>query len=480
MTPSTATTATTPAIASNPVAAARLTGTAVPRKEDPRLLTGRGRYLDDLGRDALIAAFVRSPHAHARVIDIDVTDAHEVEGLVAIYTYEDLAGRMAEPLPLLVPHPALTHGRTGYALAKEFVNHVGEPVVMVVASDRYVAEDVCERIQVIYESLPPVVGVAAAHRAEHLVHADVPGNVAAHLVQETGDARAAIAAAPHALELHLDVERSAAMPLEGRGVYARWDAADESLRMYSSTQTATGVRAAVAAKLDLPHIKVDVITPDVGGGFGVKIMHAWPEEFLVAWAARRLDRPIKWTEDRREHFVASAHERGQLQTVRVGFDDTGRILGLDVQILHDNGAYTPYGIVVPIITSTQLLGPYKPGAYRVEFSSLYTNTTIVTPYRGAGRPQSGSPGALLRRGPLRTVRAGFLAHGSSEPLGRAGLRCCAPALARVERPLAGRVHEAGAVTVRVAGSPGASVVHEVVVPDGLVGDLQPPVLPLLG
>src|SRR5690606_20737159 len=179
----------------------------------------------------------------------------------------------------------------------------------------------------------------------------------------------------------------ASMPMEGRGVYARWDPDDESLRVYSSTQTSTSVRMAIAAKLGLPLPKVEVIAPDVGGGFGVKIMHPWPEEILIPWAARQLNREIKWTEDRREHFISSAHERAQVQYVRVGFDDDGRILGLDVNILHDHGAYTPYGIIVPIITSTQLLGPYKIGAYRVEFSSLYTNTVQVTPYRGAGRPQ---------------------------------------------------------------------------------------------
>jgi CO/xanthine dehydrogenase Mo-binding subunit len=147
------------------------------------------------------------------------------------------------------------------------------------------------------------------------------------------------------------------------------------------------VRQAVAAKLALPVDRVEVVTPDVGGGFGVKIVHPWPEEVLVPWAAVRLDRQVKWTEDRREHFISSAHERGQLQQIRVGFDDDGRVLGLDVKFWHDNGAYTPYGIIVPIITSTQLLGPYKPGAYRCEFWSLYTNTVLVTPYRGAGRPQ---------------------------------------------------------------------------------------------
>jgi aerobic carbon-monoxide dehydrogenase large subunit len=365
----------------------KLFGERVPRVEDPRLVTGDGRFLDDLGHDALEAAFVRSPHAHARVVDVDVTEALEVDGLVAIYTYEDLDGRTNERLPLLIPHPTLTHGRTQYALANGEVNHVGEAVVMVVASDRYVAEDAASRIRVDYEPLPAVVGVAAARAAAHLVHDDVPGNVAAVMVQQTGDAAAAIDAAPHRLELDLEIERSASMPLEGKGVLARWDPDDRSLLVHTSTQTSTSVRQALAAKLGLPVDRVEVVTPDVGGGFGVKIVHPWPEEVLVPWAAMRLGRPVKWTEDRREHFVSSAHERGQLHHVRVGYDDEGRLLGLDVEFWHDHGAYIPYGLIVPIITSTQLLGPYKPGAYRVEFRSLYTNTVIVTPYRGAGRPQ---------------------------------------------------------------------------------------------
>ena len=371
-----------------------LMGSRVQRREDDRLLRGDGRYLADLTKGALAAALVRSPHAHARVLEVDVTDALDVDGLVGIYTYEDLleaderdGTRVAERLPLLIPHPDLTHGRTGYPLANGVVRYVGEPVAFVVARDRYVAEDVVDRVRVRYEVLTPVVGIERARAGEDLVHDDVPGNVAARMLQETGDAPAAIDRAPHVLELDLDVERSMSSPLEGRGVLARWDADEGSMRIWSATQTSTGVRAAVAAKLNLPLAKVECTAPDVGGGFGVKIMHPWPEEVLVPWAARLLRRDVGWVEDRREHFVSSAHERRQLQHVRVGFDDAGRILGLDVTLWHDNGAYTPYGIIVPIISSTQLLGPYKPGAYRVEFFSLYTNTVIVTPYRGAGRPQ---------------------------------------------------------------------------------------------
>ncbi|PSK89140.1 CO/xanthine dehydrogenase Mo-binding subunit [Murinocardiopsis flavida] len=365
----------------------RMFGAPVARTEDERLLRGRGAFLDDLGPGALAAAFVRSPHAHARVVGIDAEDALDVDGLVAVYTHDDLSGPMAEPLPMLIPHPGIIDGRTPYALAKEYVHHVGAAVAMVVATDRYTAEDVAERIRVDYEVLDPVVGIEAAARADVVLHPGMADNVAAHHVQEVGDAPAAIDAAPNVLDLELDIERSACTPIEGRGVRARWDPADARLRVYSSTQTATGVRAAVAAKLGLGLGQVEVVVPDVGGGFGVKIVHPWPEELMVPWAARLLGREITWTEDRREHFVSAAHERAQRQRIRVGFDDSGRLLGLDVAILHDNGAYLPYGVIVPIVTSTQLLGPYKPGAYRVVFTSLYTSTVIVTPYRGAGRPQ---------------------------------------------------------------------------------------------
>jgi aerobic carbon-monoxide dehydrogenase large subunit len=375
----------------------KLFGQRVQRTEDQRFLRGQGRYVDDIavGGGTLHAAVLRSPHAHARITDIDVGDVLDLDGVHLVWTYDDLdpqtgppmTPQMADPLPLLIPHPALTHGRTQYALAKDEVNHVGEAVAFVVADDRYVAEDAVGRIRVAYELLPAVVGLDAARAADRLVHDDVPGNVGARLEQENGDARAAIAAAPHTLTLDLTVERSASTPLEGRGTVARWDPDVGRMTIWTSTQTSTGVRAAVAARLGLDLGQVDVVTPDVGGGFGVKINHPWPEELLVPLAARVLGRTVKFTEDRREHFISSAHERGQVHHVEVGYDDEGRVLGLDVEFWHDHGAYTPYGLIVPIITSTQLLGPYKPGAYRVAFESLYTNTVMVTPYRGAGRPQ---------------------------------------------------------------------------------------------
>ena len=216
------------------------------------------------------------------------------------------------------------------------------------------------------------------------------------------------------------------------------------MTVWTSTQTSTGVRAAVAAKLGLDLGQVDVITPDVGGGFGVKIKHPWPEELLVPLAARLLGRPVKFTEDRREHFISCAHERGQVHHVEVGFDDEGRVLGLDVRFWHDNGAYTPYGLIVPIITSTQLLGPYKPGAYRVEFDEplhQHGDGHAVPGCRpAAGLLRDGADHGRDRRAPrarphrgaraqLHPARRDPLRPGADLP-GRPRARCTTPATTR--------------------------------------------------
>jgi len=312
--------------------AQRYFGEPIRRTEDVRLTMGNGHYLDDIGAGQPVyeAAFLRSPHANARIRSIDIDAALDVEGVRAVYLYEDLDGPMAEPLPVLIPHPALHAPRTPYALAKDRVHHVGQAVAMVVADDRYLAEDAAGKIRVDYEILPAVASLDVARAAERHVHDDVADNVGAHLLQTVGDLDAGFAKAKHTLEYDLHVERSASTPLEGKGVYAKWDADDSSLRVYSSTQASTSVRAAISAKLEIPLLKVEVIAPDVGGGFGVKIAHPWPEELMVPLAAIKLNHPVKWTEDRREHFISAAHERGQDHHVKVGFDDDGRVTALDV------------------------------------------------------------------------------------------------------------------------------------------------------
>ncbi len=362
-------------------------GRRVPPREDERLLRGQGRFTDDIPGPAYECCFVRSPHAHARILSIDTSAARALAGVVAVYTAADLPFG-AQDLPLLIPHPSLGHGRTQRCLASEVVRYAGEAVAFVVAEDRYLAEDAAELVRVDYEELPVLIGLEAAERATHLVHPDVPGNRAAELLQEAGDVEPALAAAPHRRRLQLRFERGAAHPLEARAVHAVWDAAAARLTVHDSTQSPTSIRGGLAVLFGLPESSVDVIAPDVGGGFGPKIMLFHPDELLVPFAAMRLGHPVRWTEDRAEHFTAVNHERGQRHQVEVGFDDAGRLLGLDVDFTHDAGAYTPYGVILPIITAASIPGAYRLPAYRVRFRALYTNATPTSPYRGAGRPHA--------------------------------------------------------------------------------------------
>src|SRR5437764_4391006 len=243
-------------------------GAPVQRLEDERLLRGKGRFTDDIDQGALECCFVRSPHAHARITSIDVSAAREMPGVVAVYTAADLPFGGVD-LPLLIPHPNLTHGRTQRCLSSDVVRYAGEAVLF------------------------------------GLVESSVEG-----------------------------------------------------------------------------------IAPEVGGGFGPKIMLVYPDELLVPYAAMQLGRPVKWTEDRQEHFTAVNQERGQVHEVEVGFDDDGRVVALSDDFIHDAGAYTPYGIILPIITAAQVPGPYRIPNYRVRFRDVYTNATPTSPYRGAGRPHA--------------------------------------------------------------------------------------------
>ena len=365
----------------------RSVGARIPRNEDHRLLRGRGCFVDDVNPSGILhGATLRSPHAHARIVRIDASPAGHAPGVHLVVTAADL-GPLNEPSPLLIPHPTLTHPRTQRPLAGDEVRFVGEPVAFVVADNRYLAEDAAALIEVEYGPLPAVTELATALMPSGpLVHADVPDNCAARFAQAVGDVTAAMARAPRVFRERLAIERSCGSPLETRGVAAEWDARRQLLRVWDSTQAPIPIKNGLARLFGLPEFGVEVIAPDVGGGFGTKIMMFYPEEILVPYAAIRLSRPVKWIEDRREHLIAANHERGQIHDVEVGIDEAGRILALRDSFVHDAGAYTPYGIVVPIITSTQLPGPYRLKNYAVEFAVAYTNKAIVTPYRGAGRP----------------------------------------------------------------------------------------------
>ncbi len=334
----------------------------------------------------LHAAGVRSPHARARIRSIDVSRARAHRGVRLVLTAAEL-GALNQPTPLLIPHPELTHPRTPQPLAVDEVRYAGELVALVVADDRYLAEDAARLIDVEYEPLPAVVELQAAGAdGSPRVHADVPGNRAARVVQRVGDPDAAFGRAAHVFRERLTIERSCGSPLETRGVVADYDARTGMLRAWISTQAPLPIKNGLARLFGLPEFKVEVIAPDVGGGFGTKIMLFYPEEILIPAAAIRLSRAVKWIEDRSEHLTSSSQERGQLHEVEVATDEGGRILALRDRFLHDAGAYTPYGIIVPLITSTQLPGPYRLRHYHVEFEVRYTNKVMVTPYRGAGRP----------------------------------------------------------------------------------------------
>lgn len=369
--------------------ATRWFGAHIPRMEDPRLLRGKGAFVDDIDLpDMLHAAVLRSTHARARILNIDTSAARALPGVHLVLTASDL-GELLEPSPLLVPHHALTQPRTQLPLALNEVHYVGETVAMVVADSRYIAEDALDLIDVEYEPLPVVHSLeVAAAKGAPLVHADVPGNVAAHLVQVVGDPDAVFASALHVVRETIVMDRGTAMPMECRGVLARWDAYEGMLTCWISTQGPIPIRNGLAAIFHLPEHKVRVIAPDVGGGFGTKIMMFYPEEILTPLAAIRLGRPVKWIEDRREHFISANQERSQLHEVEYAFDDQGILLAVRDKFLHDTGAYTPYGIIVPIITSCTLPGPYRLKNYYSEFTVLYTNKVPVSPYRGAGRPHA--------------------------------------------------------------------------------------------
>lgn len=369
--------------------ATRNVGARVRRNEDGRLIRGQGRYVDDIPlENALHGAFLRSDVARARISGLDVSRAEELPGVIKIYTFEDL-GPLGVPMPLLIPHPCLTHGRTQFALAKDDVYHVGQAIAFVVAENRYIAEDAVALIDVEYEALPVEMDLEKAMEpGAPLVHDDVPNNVAAHLVQNSGDIDDAFARADHVSRTRVKMVRGTAAPMECLAIAARWDSVSEELTVWDGTQAPIGLRGALASLFDLDEHRVRVIAPDVGGGFGPKVLFPYSHEILVPLAARELDRPVKYIEDRSENFVHMTHERTQIHNVELAATKDGVVLGIRDKFVHDTGAFIPYGIAVAQVASCQIAGPYRIPAIEVEFSCVYTPTVCVTPYRGAGRPHA--------------------------------------------------------------------------------------------
>ena len=368
----------------------RYFGAPIARNEDRRLLTGQALFIDDVELPGLLhAAFLRSQIAHGRLRHVDVSAARRREGVVAVYTAGDL-GAYWQPGPLLVPPPPIEgitfNQRTQVPLAKDKARHAGEPLALVIAESRHLAEDALADIVVDLEPLPAVVDLERAlSESSPTVHDDVRGNVAAWVRQRKGDYAAAVTRADHVIRRRFHYEHGASMPMETRGVVAKWDAKANHLTVWDTTQAPVFVRNGLAGMLGLGERQVRVIAPFVGGGFGPKIMMFYPEEVLLPWAAIKLGRPVKWIEDRREHFFATTHERGQIHDAEIALGRDGRILGIKDEFLHDTGAYDPYGLTVPINSQCTLLGPYLVPSYDSTFTAVFTNKPMVTPYRGAGR-----------------------------------------------------------------------------------------------
>ena len=371
----------------------KLIGRRITRTEDPRLLTGQALFVDDVDLPNMLhVAFVRSDYAHARLRSIDVSAALKRPGVVAVYTAADMGDDWQPGPPLVSPPPTVEdvifNSRRQVPLVKDKVRHAGEPLVAVIAESRYIAEDAVEDIFVDLEPLEAVVDIERALDPDSpLVHDDLESNLAAHLAQGKGDYEAARAQADLVVKRRIVIDRGAAAAMENRGIVAYWEKKSQQLTLWDTTQSPIPIRNGLAGMFGLSEHQVRVIAPFIGGAFGPKIMMFYPEEVLLTWATLKLGRPLKWIEDRRENFFATTQERGQVHEAEMALTSDGRILGMSDAFLHDTGAYDPYGLTIPLNTQCHALGPYDIPNYDTELTVVFTNKTIVTPVRGAGRPQ---------------------------------------------------------------------------------------------
>ncbi|MET7997281.1 xanthine dehydrogenase family protein molybdopterin-binding subunit [Amycolatopsis sp. NPDC005232] len=362
-------------------------GRRLERREDERLLTGHGGYLDDLDLpDALAAAFLRSPHAHAKILSFDATEALALPGVIAVFSGADLM-EIQKPLAPKVQHPQLRdYPRLPMPPAE--LHYVGEPLAVVIAESRYIAEDAMELIEVDFEVLPAVASTAVALQENGpLAHSGDETNVAVLLSQSAGDAAKALAEAPNVLSDEFFVMRGGGHSMETRGVAARFEAATGQVTIWDTTQAPHYARQQLSVIYEMAEDDIRVIAPaDVGGGFGPKAQF-YGEEVVIPWVAMKLGRAVKWVEDRQENMVTSMMERSQTHRVDVGFDNDGRLLAVKDVIEHDQGAYCA-GLQVPSITTSTVPGPYHVPNIAIELRACYTNMVPTSSVRGAGRPQA--------------------------------------------------------------------------------------------
>ena len=363
-------------------------GKRIPRKEDPRLLTGRGHFVADMHLPGMVeAAFVRSHLAHGSIEGLDTDAAQRHAGVLAVYTWDDIADTVA-PMVAECDHPGY-FACPYHPLASQVVRWVGEPIAAVVAVDRYTAEDATELIGVELEELPPVTNIDSALRDDApQLHASVPNNTYnSFATADKGDVAATISRCEHRLELTLESQRVAPLPLEPRAILADATSGDGELTVWVTHQAPHLFRTGVSRALGIPESRIRVISPDVGGGFGSKLT-VYPEDLVVCEAARRLGRPVRWVSDRREDLMTSMHGREQRHKIEVGFDDDGSIRAVGVEIWADNGANAPWPYTAALDSgqaSESVTGPYEIDAYERRVHAVATNKPPMGPYRGVGR-----------------------------------------------------------------------------------------------
>ncbi len=364
------------------------------RREDQRFLRGSGRYVDDAASDGhLHAVFVRSPHAHAAIRHIDIAAATAMPGVLGVFTADNLLGDGIHPIPCAMTLPSIEPliVPPRHALASGHVRHVGEPVALVVAERAPAARDAAEQVLVDYDDLPSVTSLhTALTEGAPQVWPEAPGNLAYRF--QRGDraaVEAAFATAAHAIQLDLVNNRVVAAPLETRTARAEYDAATRRLHLVLSGQGVHGIRRDLAACFGVPPEMVQIVCPDVGGGFGMKnVVH--PEYVALLWAARRLGRPVRWVADRTEDFLGGVHGRDNLTSARLALNAEGRFLALEVATIGNLGAYVSAlgPSAQTVAPSTAMGGVYAIPAIFMDVRGAFTNTVPVDAYRGAGKPEA--------------------------------------------------------------------------------------------
>lgn len=367
----------------------RTIGKGVARVEDPELVRGKARFVDDIHIEGMLyAVFVRSPHAHAEIRSILKDSALAAPGVRAVLTCDDIRFHLqAERLVVALPDRSYKQHRDRPILAAAEAVYVGEPVAVVVADSAYLAEDAAALVEVEYEVLAAATDCRAALAPDAArVHTDATTNLLAEFTSSYGDTDRAFAMAAHVLRGSFQQHRGCAHSIECRGCVANFDEVEDRLTLWSSTQTPLVAARLLAEILGRTESSVRVLAPDVGGGFGPKLVF-YPEEAAVAVGSIILKKPVKWIEDRREHFVATTQERDQFWDAEIALDISGKILGIRGSLLHDHGAYTARGLTVPQGAVASLTLAYIVPAYRIAVKVVLTNKVPVTPIRGAGQPQ---------------------------------------------------------------------------------------------